>query len=415
MVAAGLEGASPVAGVEGLVLVGGVWYNERMFDTTSYSADAGRIEAWEQELIDLEAVVSQTRARQVELLRRLDRHQPDTAAGMRTMGDWVSAHLDVSRQTANRLWQVARAHHDAIDTLMASGRCGLDRAAVLVKLHAAGVDQTQLGDAAATRSSLGRLYGLPDRVRTYTAGDEASGFAHRYLVIQPSLEDAAYRLWGLLPGVDGHVIEKALSKRETELPVLAGEGNGQRRADALTAICLDTLTGSADSDTQTRAVSVAEVFIDADQAATDGGEAGATLSSGVRVGPNTLAEVLCGGKVRVIATDGLHPIAYSDRTDTIPSAVRRFVVWRDMARCSIEGCSSRYRVQPHHIVERHRGGGHDPENLISVCWYHHHIAIHQLGYTIDPESPLHRRRLLSPHRATGPPIRDAIARVATAA
>ncbi len=69
-------------------------------------------------------------------------------------------------------------------------------------------------------------------------------FEHRYLVIQPSLDDAAYKLWGLLPGVDGRVVEAALHQRETDFPVLPGEGNGQgqRRADALTAICLDTLT-----------------------------------------------------------------------------------------------------------------------------------------------------------------------------
>ncbi len=169
------------------------------------------------------------------------------------MGDWVSAHLDVSAQTANRLWQLARAGNERIDALMADGRCGLDRAAVLVKLHAAGVNDDQLGDATATRFSLGRLYGLLDRVRSFTAGEERSAFEHRYLVIQPSLDDAAYKLWGLLPGVDGQVVAAALHQRETELPVLPGEGNGQgqRRADALTAICLDTLTAHTGSDTGT--------------------------------------------------------------------------------------------------------------------------------------------------------------------
>ncbi len=295
---------------------------------------------------------------------------------------------------------------------MADGRCGLDRAAVLVKLHAAGAAD-QLGDAAATRFSLGRLYGLLDRVRSLTAEDERTGFEHRYLVIQPSLDDAAYKLWGLLPGVDGQVVAAALNKRETELPVLPDEGNGQgqRRADALTAICLDTLTAHTGSDPgdgdQRRAVTVAEVFVDAGLAAGDGGESGATLPSGVKVGPNTLAEILCGGKVRVIATDGLRPIAFTDRTDVIPPAVRRFVLWRDMGQCSIEGCHSRYRIQPHHIKERHLDGGHDPDNLISLCWYHHHVAIHQLGYTIDPQSPIHRRRLLSPRQPTGPPSASA--------
>ncbi|MET0831827.1 MAG: hypothetical protein ABWY62_05540, partial [Acidimicrobiia bacterium] len=161
-----------------------------MFDATARTADsrttAARGEAWERELVGLEAEITQRRAAQVELLRKLDRHQVDAGAGMRTMGDWVSAHLDVSAQTANRLWQLARASNDGIDTLMADGRCGLDRAAVLVKLHSADVNQDQLGDATATGFSLGRLYGLLDRVRSLTAGEERSGFANRYLVIQPS-------------------------------------------------------------------------------------------------------------------------------------------------------------------------------------------------------------------------------------
>jgi hypothetical protein len=285
----------------------------------------------------------------------------------------------------------------------------LDRAAVLVKLHTAGVSDDQLGDLVASGFSLGRLYGLLDRVRTYTADDERTTFEHRYLVIQPSLDDAAYKLWGLLPGVDGLIVERALTHRESELPVLAGEGHGQRRADALTAICLDSLTGTDPTGDPARAVTVAEVFIDATHAE-DGGETGATLSSGVKVGPNTLTEILCGGKVQVIATNGLHPIGFTDRTDTIPPAIRRFVLWRDMGQCSIAGCHSRYRLQPHHIMERHRGGSHHPDNLVTLCWFHHHVAIHQLGYTIDPDSPTHRRRLLSPRQPTGPPLRGTITR-----
>ena len=47
------------------------------------------------------------------------------------------------------------------------------------------------------------------------------------------------------------------------------------------------------------------------------------------------------------------------------------------------------------------GGNHDPDNLITLCWYHHHVAIHQMGFRIDPDSPTHRRRLIPPqHRTT---------------
>jgi hypothetical protein len=37
-----------------------------------------------------------------------------------------------------------------------------------------------------------------------------------------------------------------------------------------------------------------------------------------------------------------------------------------------------------------------------LCWYHHHVAIHSLGYRIDPTSPVHRRQLLKPQNH-GPP------------
>ena len=78
------------------------------------------------------------------------------------------------------------------------------------------------------------------------------------------------------------------------------------------------------------------------------------------------------------------------------------MLWRDQGQCSIEGCRSRYRLQPHHIHQRAHGGNHDPDNLITLCWYHHHVAIHQMGFQIDPDSPTHRRRLLPKHN-TGPP------------
>jgi hypothetical protein len=152
-------------------------------------------------------------------------------------------------------------------------------------------------------------------------------------------------------------------------------------------------------------VTVAEVFIDANLAAESFGEAGATVSSGPRVGPNTLSEILCTGKIRLIVTDGLHPVAYSDMGEAIPGHIRRYVQWRDQNQCSIQGCHSRYRLQPHHIRERQNGGNHNPDNLITLCWYHHHVAIHGLGYRVDPTSPTHRRRLLKPQN-NGPPDRD---------
>jgi hypothetical protein len=366
-----------------------------------------QIEAWQQELISSEAEITKIRARQVELIRLLDRFQVDTADGARTMGDWTSAQLDLSRQTASRLTQIAHAQDSEIDQAMRNGRWGLDRAAALVKLRHTGISQ-ELFQEAAARYSLGRLYGLLDRLRHLDPIDEAEVFAARFLVIQPNLDESVYQLWGQLPGLDGRIVEKALHHRETQLPVLPDQNQGQRRADALTTLCMDSLTGSSETAETGRAVTVAEIFLDGHHTAESFGETGASVASGPRVGPNTLTEILCDGQIRIILTDRLHPVAYTDRGEAIPPIVRSYVLWRDQGQCSIEGCHSRYRLQPHHIKQKASGGDHDPDNLISLCWYHHHIAIHQMGMQIDPHTPTHRRRLLNRRSNAPPPIRSVV-------
>ncbi|HEU4915288.1 MAG TPA: HNH endonuclease signature motif containing protein [Acidimicrobiia bacterium] len=48
------------------------------------------------------------------------------------------------------------------------------------------------------------------------------------------------------------------------------------------------------------------------------------------------------------------------------------------------------RLQIHHLIPWSQGGRTDPDNLITLCWYHHQIIIHQQGFTPQPH-PDHRR------------------------
>ncbi len=178
-----------------------------------------QIESWQTELLVVEAEITRLRARQVQLIRRLDRFQVDTADGARTMGDWTAAQLDVSRQTADRLTQLAHTPDPEIEEAMAEGRWGLDRAAALTKLRHTDISPDLFAEAAESYS-LGRLYGLLDRLREVTPTDEEDVFESRYLVIQPSLDESVFKLWGQLPGIDGRIVQKALTQRETELPAL---------------------------------------------------------------------------------------------------------------------------------------------------------------------------------------------------
>ena len=84
-----------------------------------------QIDAWQAEIVEVEAAITRLRARQVVLIRQLDRYQVDTGDGARTMGDWTSARLDLSRQTATRLTQLAHAPDPQIDQAMVEGKWGL--------------------------------------------------------------------------------------------------------------------------------------------------------------------------------------------------------------------------------------------------------------------------------------------------
>ena len=56
---------------------------------------------------------------------------------------------------------------------------------------------------------------------------------------------------------------------------------------------------------------------------------------------------------------------------SIPPKTRRFVLRRDHGRCRVPGCRHAGFVDVHHIDPRSEGGGHDPENLVTLCSAHH--------------------------------------------
>jgi hypothetical protein len=69
-------------------------------------------------------------------------------------------------------------------------------------------------------------------------------------------------------------------------------------------------------------------------------------------------------------------------TQTIPPAVRRAVLRRDQHRCQVPGCRHATFVDVHHIQPRDEGGGHEPENLLTLCGAHHR-ACHRGALSIE--------------------------------
>jgi hypothetical protein len=58
-------------------------------------------------------------------------------------------------------------------------------------------------------------------------------------------------------------------------------------------------------------------------------------------------------------------------SQTIPPAVRRAVLLRDRHCCQVPGCRHVTFVDVHHLRAREDGGGHQPDNLLTLCGAHH--------------------------------------------
>jgi len=362
--------------------------------------------AIEQKLLDNEAIVARARAEQMSLLRELNRRQVATRDGHRSLKEWVAGRVDVAPETAGVLVSTSRRLEDLpdIDDAVAMGEIGFDRTVAVSRLagrddaldllnEAAGYDIEGIRVLAARRRRMSRL-------------DEIRSFEERYVSIQPNLDESSWRLTGQLTGFAGRTVVAALETRGDTFPYGSEvtPARTTKNADALWSISHDAVAGS-DGATVDSASPVLTVFVEASEAARSSGATGVTLEAGSRVGANAIEAILCSGVVEVTSRtrDG-QPLALGRRTRVIPPRVRRFVLHRDDGRCTISGCTSRYRLQAHHIVPWSHDGRTDPENLTTLCWFHHQVVIHGQGFRIDPSAPPQRRRLLNP-RIHAPPRR----------
>ena len=354
-------------------------------------------ETLEQALRDDEIVIARARGRQLAVLRELDRRQVALRDGHRSLNEWVAGRIDVAPETAKTLVSTARRLEGLpeVDDAVATGVIGFDRAVAVSRF--AGRDDAFDMLAETAGFDIVGIRRFAARRRRMTRLDEEALFDDRYLSIQPNLDESAWRLHGQLPGIAGRIVTNALATRGDTFPYPPDTAPSRttRNADALWSLALDATCGSDGASIDTTAPTLT-VFVDATDAAATNGEAGVTVEAGPQVGPHTIEAILCDGIIEVTArTEGGTPLALGRRSRVIPPRLRRFVLHRD-GGCTIAGCVSRYRLQVHHIWPWSHGGRTDPDNLATVCWFHHHVVIHGQGFTIDPTTPPQRRRLHQP-------------------
>jgi HNH endonuclease/Domain of unknown function (DUF222) len=314
--------------------------------------------------------------------RRRKSHLQD---GYRSMVDWTAARADVSPETARSLcWTASRlADAPEVAEQLSAGEISFDRAERLARLPATHRKDHQGYDI----SGLCRLVADHKRLTRRRERKTGNGYLHF-----GHSDELATSIWGELPGLDSRMVAKAVDQRADEIipgdekladEIIPGDEKlavAERRALGLVAICQDSLyaTGSSEESTP---VDVA-VIVDTRLAVETKGEKGVRVLAGPRVGPGTLEEILCHGNVDLIGIIGNgKPLDLGRRSRTVGRKLRRHVLHRD-GGCTVEGCTSRYRLEVHHVLPWSHGGTTDADNLISLCWYHHHVSIHREGLDI---------------------------------
>ena len=124
------------------------------------------------------------------------------------------------------------------------------------------------------------------------------------------------------------------------------------------------------------------MIVDARTATETNGETGAAVLAGPRMGPEALQEIMCNGIVEVFGlTENGEPLNLGRRSRTVNRKLRRHVLGRD-GGCTVDGCASRYRLEVHHVHSLVTWRKTDADNLITLCWFHHHVSVHREGLQI---------------------------------
>ena len=89
--------------------------------------------------------------------------------------------------------------------------------------------------------------------------------------------------------------------------------------------------------------------------------------------------------------------------------LRRLVALRDQHCQYPGGCDQpAASCEPHHVTHRADGGHTSLTNLKDYCWWHHHVVLHELGWTLTVHSD-GSSQVTSPDgktiRSHGPPPR----------
>src|SRR5688572_17657714 len=265
----------------------------------------------ERILREAETGIARLRGIQLEVLEDLDRCQVATADGCRSLSEWTTARLDVHPDTAKSLVRTMRRTMERPDLreALASGEITFDRMEALSRIPDDVGFLEQLDVPGVRREAANRA--------RISAEDEYRTGRDQFLILQPSLDESWWKLWGGLDGATGALVDKTISEKADDLPLLPDGTRGDsswRKAIALAELCI----------TDDPPPAQLTVFVDTTQAVPSNGQAGVVVEAGPRIGREAPQPTLCNATTELTphAAEGT-PLVYAPRQSTLPPALPR--------------------------------------------------------------------------------------------
>ncbi len=363
----------------------------------------------------LYALTNAVYAELLDVMAAFIERQGHLVDGMRDPASWLAAQVNLSLTTARRVVEVAvkAPQIPALMEAFAEGRISWDQ---LVVLAAVATSDT---DAELAAQAPGWTYHATmvnaRALKPVTAKDEVEQHRQRYLQLirEPG---ATLRIRGRLSGEQAEIVHGALNRlaellpEEGRLPDAEPVRRGARLADALVNLC----AGEPQLLAQQPARPLVVVHVPVERLASDSeadvpvdGEGGqptgpsrsepsrvpvepATIGNGWAIADETARRLACDCRWQMIADDPSgRTVGIGRESRRVPPWMARIVNRRDRFRCRWPRCDRTVWLEHHHVTHWAYDGFTEPENLVSLCWHHHHLVHEgrwQLTYHVDTDT-----------------------------
>ncbi len=328
------------------------------------AAGRARNAAWDRGVTrigDLSSQLAQIHAEMVEetvLLLAGDVWAGD--GGIRSPQHFLQVFGWVSPAHANQLVAVARRRAELPETVMEQGRLSLDQAAVVAQhvpagFSAGGAELAEMMTVPQLRRTLSR-YCFQDIGAPADPDVPVEREAGPELTMNP--HGRRFQLHFEASRDDGALIEQAIREAKDAL-FTAGNPNATL-ADGFMAMAGRSL-GAVTTHARREHYKVM-IHLDVDGKGWLG-------KKGALPG-ELLKRFTCEGKIVPVWESEGSPVAVGRSQRIVPERTRRLVEDRDRG-CRFPGCGVTAFLENHHLIHWADGGVTDPENLLSLCPFHH--------------------------------------------